>query len=385
MKAHDIKRKFGDLFGISPLVIRSPGRINLIGEHTDYNDGFVLPAAIDKEIFLAMAKNGTEECRVFSYDYQEMVNFSCRDFSPAPHGWINYIKGVFAQINLAGYPIEGFDCVFGGDIPIGAGLSSSAALENGVGFGLSEIFGLNLDRLPMLKYSQKAEHVYAGVTCGIMDQFASMMGKADHAIRLDCRSLDYSYFPLNLGHYQLILCDTQVQHSLVDTEYNVRRLECELGVKSMMKYGEKVINLRDVSFEMLEKVKHEVPSKVYARCLYVLEENNRLLKGCKLLESGDLAGFGELMYGSHEGLSKLYEVSCPELDFLVGFTLDREDVLGARMMGGGFGGCTINLVLKEQNETFKSEISKAYGENFGHPPKIYEVSIVDGTSIMPEV
>lgn len=382
MKAIAIKQRFEEIFDASPLIIRSPGRINLIGEHTDYNEGFVLPAAINKEIYLAIAKNGRGDCRVYSSDYQEMITFSLQDISPAPSGWINYITGVVAQLIRAGYSLKGFDCVFGGNIPIGAGLSSSAALENGICFGLCELFDLGVDRMSMLKYSQKAEHEYAGVACGIMDQFASMMGKADHAIRLDCRSLDFSYFRLNLDNYRFILCDTQVKHSLVDTEYNVRRMECEVGVKSIKKYNEQVISLRDVSFEMLEKVKHEIPSKVYSRCLYVLQENNRLLKGCQLLEAGDLEGFGKLMYGSHEGLSQQYEVSCPELNFLVDFTSDRAEVLGARMMGGGFGGCTLNLVLKDQNETFKSEITAAYQEKFGHPPTIYEVSIVDGTSSM---
>jgi galactokinase len=356
----------------------------LIGEHTDYNEGFVLPAAIDKEIFLALAKNGGETCRVFSFDYEEMQVFNLRDLSPAPSGWINYITGVLAQLMDSDYHLEGFDCVFGGNIPIGAGLSSSAALENGICYGLSELFNLKLDPLTMIKFSQKAEHEYAGVACGIMDQFASMLGKAGHAIRLDCRSLDFTYFPLHLEDYQFILCDTQVKHTLVDTEYNVRRMECEIGVKSVKKYHGQVISLRDVSYEMLENVRHEIPSKVYQRCLYVLEENNRLLKACQLLERGDLEGFGVLMYGSHQGLSKLYEVSCPELDFLVDFTRTRSEVLGSRMMGGGFGGCTLNLVAKKQNQIFKSEISAAYQEIFGHPPHIYEVSIVNGTSSMTE-
>lgn len=379
LKVNAIKEKFEDLFGQPPLLYRSPGRINLIGEHTDYNDGFVLPAAINKEIFLAIAKNGGETCRVFSFDYNEMQVFNIRDFSRAPSGWINYITGVLAQLIGSGHHLEGFDCVFGGNIPIGAGLSSSAALENGVCFGISELFDLKLDRMTMLKFSQKAEHEYAGVSCGIMDQFASMMGKAGHAIRLDCRSLDFTYFPLHLDDCQFILCDTQVEHSLVETEYNVRRMECEIGVKSIKKYHKQVHGLRDVSFDMLEFVRHEVPSKVYQRCLYVLEENNRLLKACQLLESGDLDGFGLLMYQSHEGLSKQYEVSCPELDFLVEFTRKWAEVLGSRMMGGGFGGCTLNLIKKDQVEFFKSEISFAYHHQFGHKAQIYEVEIVDGT------
>lgn len=381
MKAIQVKKKFDELFSTSPLIIRSPGRINLIGEHTDYNEGFVLPAAIDKEIYFAFAKNGLQECRVFSFDYEEMNAFSLSDFAPVPQGWINYVMGVVAQLQADGHPVEGFDCVFGGNIPIGAGLSSSAALENGVCLGLSSLFDLNLDRLTMIRYSQKAEHEYAGVACGIMDQFASMMGKAGHAIRLDCRSMEYSYFPLNLGDYQFILCDTKVEHALADSEYNQRRSECEIGLRAIRNLYSGIKSLRDVTFEMLDSVRLEVAQTVYDRCCYVLEENDRLLKGSELLERGDLTGFGKLMYGSHDGLSKKYQVSCAELDFLVDFTRDREEVLGARMMGGGFGGCTINLVKRDLKEKFDAEISAAYQEQFGRRPDIYEVNVVDGTGV----
>lgn len=381
MKVKAIREKFKELFGSSQLIVRSPGRINLIGEHTDYNEGFVLPAAIDKEIYFAFAKNGGKECRIFSYDYGEMNTFSLDDFSPVPQGWINYIMGVAAQLQADGHRIEGFDCVFGGNIPIGAGLSSSAALENGVCLGLSSLFELNLDKLSMIRYSQKAEHEYAGVACGIMDQFASMMGKAAHAIRLDCRSMEYIYFPLDLEEYQFILCDTKVEHALVDSEYNQRRSECELGLAAVQNFYSGISSLRDVSYEMLDTVRVEVPPVVYERCSYVLEENDRLLKGCELLEKGDFGGFGNLMYGSHDGLSKKYEVSCKELDFLVDFTRKRDEVLGARMMGGGFGGCTINLVKRDQKEKFEADITQAYQEQFLRQPAIYEVNIVDGTGV----
>lgn len=382
MKAKAITEKFQELFGSSQLTVRSPGRINLIGEHTDYNEGFVLPAAIDKEIYFAFAKNNGKECRIFSYDYGEMNTFSLDDFSPVPQGWINYIMGVVAQLQADGHRIEGFDCVFGGNIPIGAGLSSSAALENGVCLGLSSLFELNLDKLSIIRYSQKAEHEYAGVACGIMDQFASMMGKAAHAIRLDCRSMEYIYFPLDLEEYQFILCDTKVEHALADSEYNQRRSECELGLTAVQNFYSGIISLRDVTYEMLDTVRVEVPPVVYERCSYVLEENDRLLKGCELLKKGDFEGFGKLMYGSHDGLSKKYEVSCRELDFLVDFTREREEVLGARMMGGGFGGCTINLVKREQKEKLQAEITAAYYEQFMRSPEIYEVNIVDGTSVL---
>ena len=376
-----IKQKFTELFGTSPLLIRSPGRINLIGEHTDYNEGFVLPAAIDKEIYLALEKNGRQECRVFSFDYGQMETFSLDKLSPAPTGWVNYIMGVAAQVLRDGHRLEGFDCVFGGNIPIGAGLSSSAALENGVCFGLSELFGLGLDRLAMVKYSQKAEHEFAGVACGIMDQFASMMGKTNHAIRLDCRSLEYSYFPLELGNHQFVLCDTKVEHALADSEYNQRRRECEMGLAAVQGRYSRVNSLRDVTFEMLDSVKEELPPEVWLRCRYVLEENARLLQGCQLLEAGNLYEFGKLMYGSHQGLSEKYDVSCPELDFLVEFTIGRSEVLGARMMGGGFGGCTLNLVQKDIKAEFEEAVTVAYESKFGRLPQIYEVNIVNGTGV----
>jgi len=381
LKTKAIIAKFEELFGASPLVVRSPGRINLIGEHTDYNEGFVLPAAIDKEIFLAFAENNKDECRIFSFDYGEMKTFLLSQIAPAPSGWINYIMGVVDQLLKKGHQIKGFDCVFGGNIPIGAGLSSSAALENGVCLGLSELFDLDIDRISMLKHSQKAEHEFAGVFCGIMDQFASMMGKGGHAIRLDCRSLNYTYFPLALGDYQFVLCDTKVEHSLADTQYNQRRRECGMGLTAVQGHYSGIESLRDVSFEMLDAVKSEIPPKVWDRCTYVLEENERLLKGCEMLERGDLAGFGKMMYGSHDGLSQKYEVSCAELDFLVEFTRQRSEVLGARMMGGGFGGCTINLVKKDQKEVFETELMAAYQEKFNISPKIYEVNIVDGTGL----
>lgn len=382
-KIQSVAEKFKELFGSSPLLVRSPGRINLIGEHTDYNEGFVFPAAIDKEIYFAFAPNKENFCRVFAYDYEEMNAFQLQDFAPVPQGWINYIMGVVAQLQNDGHPIAGFDCVFGGNIPIGAGLSSSAALENGVCVGLSSIFDLGLDKLSMVRYSQKAEHEFAGVACGIMDQFASMMGKAGHAIRLDCRTLEYSYFSLHLGEYQIVLCDTHVEHALADSEYNQRREECELGLAAVQNFYSGIKSLRDVTFEMLDTIRVEVPPTVYERCCYVLEENERLVSGAERLRQGDLRGFGKLMYGSHDGLSKKYEVSCSELDFLVDFTRDREEVLGARMMGGGFGGCTINLVKKDRKAAFETEIIDAYQEQFMRTPTIYEVNIVDGTSGYP--
>ncbi|AWW30397.1 galactokinase [Echinicola strongylocentroti] len=382
MNPEIITSAFVELFDKKPIVVKSPGRINLIGEHTDYNEGFVLPAAINKEIVIAVQKNDSEECRLFSNDFQESLTFGLNDFEPMEGGWGNYVMGVVAQLQKAGYSIEGFDLVFGGDVPVGAGLSSSAAVENGVCLALSELFDLGLERLDMLKYAQKAEHEFAGVQCGIMDQFASMMGKDDHAIRLDCRSLEYSYFPIELGDYQIILCDTQVKHSLADSAYNDRRKECQEGVAAVQRTNQTVKSLRDVSLELLEETKSTISEVVYRRCKFVIEENARLLKGCELLEKGDIKGFGQQMYGSHDGLSQMYEVSCKELDFLADFAKSREAVAGARMMGGGFGGCTINLVEKSAKETFEKEVAAAYEEAFGKSLQIYEVDVTDGTRVV---
>jgi galactokinase len=374
-----IEDKFRELYGSSPMLVRSPGRINLIGEHTDYNNGFVLPAAIDKEMVLAVAKNDSETCRLYSLDYDEAVAFNLQDLQPTDKGWPNYILGVVDQLQKGGYQPGGFDCVFGGDIPIGAGLSSSAALECGAAYALSQLFNLNVEKLQLIKYAQKAEHTFAGVQCGIMDQFASVMGKEAHAIRLDCRSLDFSYFPLELGAYQIVLLDTQVKHSLASSEYNTRRQECEQGVAKVKEKHPQVNSLRDVTLEMLDEVKSEISPVIYKRCRYVIEENDRLLKGCDLLEQGDIKAFGQKMYGSHEGLSEQYEVSCPELDFLVGLAKNNSSVVGARMMGGGFGGCTINLVKSDQKDAFVEEAKQAYKQQFGIEMKTYEVKVTDGT------
>jgi galactokinase len=289
--------------------------------------------------------------------------------------------GVAAVMQKAGNHLEGFDCVFGGDIPIGAGLSSSAALENGVGFGLNKLFDLKLERLELLTFSQQAEHDFAGVKCGIMDMFASMMGRKDQVIRLDCRSLEHSYFPLDLGDYQLLLCNTKVAHSLAESAYNKRREECQEGVSQVKQLFPEVKSLRDVTPPMLEKAKGEMAPVVYQRCAYVIQENERLIKTCEALADHDLTAVGQFLYGSHDGLSKAYEVSCPELDFLVDHTKDLPYVLGARMMGGGFGGCTLNLLKKSATKDFIASISAAYQEQFGLQMETYAVNVADGTGV----
>ncbi|SEJ28307.1 galactokinase [Cyclobacterium xiamenense] len=373
-----IRSTFLEKYGSEPLLIRSPGRINLIGEHTDYNEGFVLPAAIDKYIYLGFAKNASGTCRIYSLDFEEEQIFTLEELKPR-NGWINFVMGVAAQFVGAGYVLEGFDCVFGGDIPIGAGLSSSAALENGVGLGLSELFALRIEKLDLVRYSQQAEHDFAGVKCGIMDMFASMMGKKEQALRLDCRSLDFAYFPVDLGNYQWLLCDSGVSHSLADSAYNKRREECRQGVALVQAHHPNVSSLRDVDAEQLKLLKDQLPGTVFRRCSYVIQENERVIQSCEALEQNDLDRFGAYLYRSHEGLSQDYEVSCPELDFLVDFTRDLSEVAGSRMMGGGFGGCTLNLVKKSASQFFTEKISAAYQNRFGIQLKAYEVNVVDGT------
>jgi galactokinase len=377
-----IETTFKETFSKEPLLVYSPGRINLIGEHTDYNDGFVMPAAINKKMIVAIAANQSRQGRIYSIDFQEEFVFDLDSFGPFKSHWATYIMGVAAQLQQAGYPVQGFDMVFGGDIPVGAGLSSSAALEAAVGFALSTLFGFHIPNRSLIHYAQKAEHVFAGVQCGIMDQFASVMGKKGHVIRLDCRSLEYEHFPLYLKDHRILLIDTCVKHSLADSAYNTRRLECQEGVAAAKKINDTIESLRDMDIALLESIKDAVPAVVFQRCRYIIEENERVLTSSALLDKNDIHGFGVKMYQSHEGLSKLYEVSCTELDFLVDLTKNLDGVLGSRMMGGGFGGCTINIVEKAKLKMFQEIIQPAFESKFGVTPKFYEVSLEDGTGLL---
>lgn len=377
----EVKQVFKDFFDKDPLLVYSPGRINLIGEHTDYNEGFVMPAAIDKKMVIGIAENQTNQARIYSLDFKEEFAFDLNSFGPKKGHWATYIMGVTAQLQQAGYQVKGFDMVFGGDIPVGAGLSSSAALEVAVGFALSSLFGFGIPKRSLIHYAQKAEHLFADVQCGIMDQFASAMGKKDHVIRLDCRTLEFDYFPLNLPDHEILLIDTQVKHSLADSAYNQRRQECQSGVSAAQKINPAIQSLRDMDEPILEEIKSQISGEVYRRCLFVIQENKRVLDASSLLELHDLRGFGEKMYASHEGLSTLYEVSCAELDFLVDFTKPLPYVLGSRMMGGGFGGCTINLVEKGQTELLQKEISSAFSKKFNIIPKFYLVTLENGTGL----
>ena len=366
------------MFGSDYRKFAAPGRINIIGEHTDYNNGFVLPAAIDKRIYLAVQKAPGQMVTLHSVDFNETVHFNLNEKGENLPHWAKYPFGMIKEFEKQGYNSGAFNAVFGGDIPDGAGLSSSAALESAFGAALNEIFGFGLNRMKIALTGQSAEHNYAGVKCGIMDQFASMHGQKSHVVRLDCRSLEFEYYPLELGDYELILVNTLVKHSLAASEYNKRRAECEEGVNVLRKSFPDVHSLRDVSSEMVKQFRKSLDEKVYARCLYVTEEIERVEEACILLNEGKLEEVGKLMFQTHEGLSRLYEVSCPELDLLVDTAKAIEGVAGARVMGGGFGGCTINLVKAKMMDIFKEKISSAYQKTFGKEPIFYHVKTGDG-------
>ncbi|GAB3911756.1 galactokinase [Larkinella knui] len=380
---HQIEAIFRKEFNREPaLLVRGPGRINLLGEHTDYNGGLVLPASIDKEIVFAIARRTDRTGRIVAENVNQSFSFDLDDFTQSPLGWPNYLMGVVDQLQKAGYFPGGFELVFGGNIPSGAGLSSSAALECGLAFGLNKLFSLGVSTLDMVKLSQRAENQFVGVNCGIMDQFASMFGRDQSVIQLDCKSLHHEYFPFLTTDYVLILCDTGVKHSLGDSEYNTRRQECETGVAILQKYKPDIRLLRDASTELVDAHRDEMPGKVYQRCRYVTEEIRRVRVACEFLLQNDLAAFGKKMYETHAGLQHDYEVSCPELDFLVDQTRPDDAVLGARMMGGGFGGCTINIVAREAADAFVARMSMAYEEAFHIELKCYPVRITDGTSVL---
>lgn len=377
----EVRAKFTELFHQKPIIVRSPGRINLIGEHTDYNDGFVMPAAINYDTIFAIAEATDGVSEIYSVKYQETFVV---DADPRPvdsPAWANYLLGVMKQFLMKGHSVKPFKCAFGGDVPLGAGLSSSASVECGFAYALNELNGHHLPKETMIYMAQWAEHNFAGVKCGIMDQFASMMGKKGHVIVLDCRSMEYHYSPINLPEHDIVLCDTRVKHSLVDSEYNSRRSECERGVQLLSKYYPGVKSLRDVTEEMISRHKSEMTGKMYDRCLYVVQEIHRVQEASEDLKANRLNEFGLKMYATHDGLSRLYEVSCEELDFLVEKAREFKAVVGARMMGGGFGGCTINIIPKSETEKFIAFASTAYRDRFGHDMASYVVSVEDGTGL----
>lgn len=377
-----ISNLFQEKFGTLTCMVRSPGRINLIGEHTDYNGGFVLPASIDKAIYLAISKRDDQEIHMVAADLNETFIADLHNLSFTPRQWPNYLLGVFDQLQKNGFLLAGCNMVMGGDVPLGAGLSSSAAVECATVFALNEQFALGLSKKQMVQLAQKAENAFVGVQCGIMDQFASMMGKQKKVIRLDCRSLAYDYMPFDYGGIELILFDTGVKHSLASSAYNQRREECEEGVRIVRQKYPSVTSLREVNLSMAEECLAAGDRKVYQRCRYVISEIQRLLEGCEDLKRQDLVSFGQKMFATHEGLSQSYEVSCPEADALVNLVKQTDTVLGARMMGGGFGGCTLNLVKKEGSDELVTTTAAKYANLFDRELKIYKVNIDEGTSLL---
>lgn len=362
------------------ITVQSPGRINIIGEHTDYNDGFVFPAAVDRMVKVQMKRNGSEQtANIKAINLNETYTMDLHQFSPIAPGWENYVMGVISELQKLGAKIKGFEASFSGDVPLGGGMSSSAALECSFALALNELFDLGFTTDQMIKASQMAEHHFVGTKCGIMDQFASMMGKKDQVILLDCRTLEYQYFPLDLGEYQLLLLNTNVSHNLAASAYNTRRAECENGVALLKKLYPGIKNLRDISLQQLEDSQPIMDEVIFRRCHHVVSENERVLRAAEAMQQGDHKLLGELIYLSHFSLQYDYEVSCPELDFLVKQTLDKDYVLGSRMMGGGFGGCTISIVQKDKLESFTQWIAKSYLDKFGIELTPISVSIGDGT------
>ena len=376
MKAK-IAEKFKTLFGVDGDFFTSAGRINLIGEHTDYNGGFVFPGAVDKGIMAEIKLNGTDKVCVFALDLDEYVEFGLKEEDAPTQSWARYVFGVCREIIKRGGEISGFNTVFAGDVPLGAGMSSSAALESTYAFALNYLFDLKIDKFELARIGQSTEHNYCGVKCGIMDQFASVFGKAGSLMRLDCKTMEYKYYPFHPEGYKLVLVDSVVKHELASSAYNKRRESCERAATAIRKNHPEVEFLRDAKMEWLAEVKPEISEEDYMRAEYVIDEVQRVLDVCDALERDDYETVGQKMYETHYGMSKLYEVSCEELDFLNDVAKEC-GVTGSRVMGGGFGGCTINLVKNELYDGFIAKAKAAYAEKFGHEPKIYDVVISDG-------
>lgn len=376
----DVRSRFVEHFdGTTGSVYASPGRINLIGEHTDYNGGFVFPGAVTQGVIAEIKPNGTCKVRAYSIDLKDYVEFSLDDENGPTATHFRFIYGVCREMMKLGVPVEGFNTAFAGDVPLGAGMSSSAALESTYAFAINDLFADNkIDKFTLAKVGQATEHNYIGCNCGIMDQFASVFGKAGSLMRLDCRSLEFKYFPFDPKGYKLVLLNSQVKHELASSAYNDRRKSCENVVAAIKKHHPEVDSLRDATYDMLDEVRPEVSEEDALRAKYVIGEKYRVLEVCVALEEGDYEEVGKKMYETHYGLSKEYEVSCPELDFL-NDVAHSCGVTGSRIMGGGFGGCTINLVSDDLYDNFIATAKKAYKEKFGKEPIVIDVVIGDGS------
>lgn len=379
---HKTKAFFEKTFGFSPeKMVLSPGRINIIGEHIDYNNGFVLPAAIDKIICFAFKKNDSNESKIIAIDLNDSIEIDLKkEIQLHEKIWTNYLLGIVKQLQDNGFSFNGFDCVFSSNIPIGSGLSSSAALECGFLFGINELFNLNIKPIEIALFGQKAEH-WAGINCGIMDQFSSVMGKENKVIKIDCKTLEYEYHDADFSDYSLLLLDSNVKHSLFSSAYNKRREECDEGLTIIKNHFPEITTFRDCAESQILSLQNKMPENIFKRCHYVVKEIARVSKACAALDEGNIEMLGQLLFETHDGLSREYEVSCIELDFLVNTVKTDENVIGARLMGGGFGGCTINLVKKGFEEDLKKRISKLYFEAFGLELKHYDAKISNGTTL----
>jgi galactokinase len=368
-----------DSFGSPAAVVRSPGRINLIGEHTDHNLGFVLPGAVDRSIILALRLRDDRAVRLIALDKAERHDTTLDDLRPVASQWPNYLLGILTELAALGHELRGVDCVFGGDVPIGSGLSSSAALECGFAFGLNELLGTGLGRVELAQLSQRSENRFVGVNCGIMDPFASCLGRDRRLIRLDCRDLSYTYVPFERDDLRIVLCDSQVPRTLTTSAYNLRRAQCEQGVARLQRHHPEIRSLRDATPAAVEALRDELEPEVYRRCAYVVAENLRVLATCEALERGDLRAVGAAMNATHEGLAHGYEVSCPEIDVLAAAAQALPGVLGSRMMGGGFGGCTINLVEADHLAGFEAAMAKVFRDQLGKPAISHVCRLTAGT------
>ncbi|MDD4848013.1 MAG: galactokinase [Bacteroidales bacterium] len=382
MNIAPLKSLFQKNFSGEGTVFASPGRINIIGEHTDYNKGFVLPAAINKNFYVVIRKNELQQCRIYAADLNQFSQFTLYEPIDDNRLWVKYFYGVIEEMKKSGKMISGIDVLISSEIPLGAGLSSSAALTSAFGFALNELFQLHLSRLDLALIGQKTEHNYIGVKCGLMDQFASLFGKENQLILLDCNDFSYHYSPFVSSEIKIVLFDSQVKHSLASTEYNLRRQDCEEGLQILQSINPKINLLRDFDESILEETSSHFSTQILNRCRFVLQENNRVKTVFESLKNDDIETFGKTIFASHEGLSHQYEVSCSELDFLVEAARQTQGIIGARMMGGGFGGCTINFVYPNDYEQFIKDLKIKFEKKYQKEAKFYEIAIGNGTQKM---